>query len=213
MWSLLCSRVEIFHCSTQTLVVACRLCCSIAHGILVPWPRIEPAFPVLQASFLTLEHQGSSSSGPQNSGRSLGLFSGGSNYVAVGCPLLVTVLGLGLLDILGHWVNFICIRFWGWNKSRSACISWLLRGRLLGGGLARCWQEFTLFWDITVVLLLTNSFWQPPPPHPNVNSTDLGSEFCPWWWFFLFMARKLDLQVLYLNVYLIWVCKGKLLSL
>ena len=35
-----------------SLVVACRLSCSEACGILVPWPGIEPSSPVLQGRFL-----------------------------------------------------------------------------------------------------------------------------------------------------------------
>ena len=38
---------------TGSVVALCRLSCSVARGILVPRPRIEPTFPALQGGFLT----------------------------------------------------------------------------------------------------------------------------------------------------------------
>ena len=46
---------------TDCPVVACRLNCSIACGILVPQPGIEPASPALQSRFLTTGPPGKSS--------------------------------------------------------------------------------------------------------------------------------------------------------
>ena len=38
---------------TGSVVAMCRLSCSVACGILVPWPGIEPASPALQGRFFT----------------------------------------------------------------------------------------------------------------------------------------------------------------
>ena len=42
-----------------SVVVACGLSCSMACGISVPWPGIEPAFPTLEGGFLTTGPPGS----------------------------------------------------------------------------------------------------------------------------------------------------------
>ena len=44
----------IFHRETQTLDAAGRLPCSVACGILVPWPEIKAMFPSLEGRFLIL---------------------------------------------------------------------------------------------------------------------------------------------------------------
>ena len=52
--------MQDIHCIMQDLslwhvgsvVMVCRLCCSIACGILVPLPGIEPTSPALQGRFL-----------------------------------------------------------------------------------------------------------------------------------------------------------------
>ena len=64
MWHLL-----LWH--MDCLVVVCRLSSSIACGIWVPWPGIEPASPALQAGFLT--------TGPL--GKSLGLLQKIHNFI------------------------------------------------------------------------------------------------------------------------------------
>ena len=51
----LMASCEILRCSKWTLVVARRLSCSKACGILVPQPGIEVMSPVLQGRFLTTE--------------------------------------------------------------------------------------------------------------------------------------------------------------
>ena len=41
------------HCGTQaSLIVACRLSCPMACGILVSWPEFKPVSPVLAGRFL-----------------------------------------------------------------------------------------------------------------------------------------------------------------
>ena len=52
--------LELWH--TSSVVVACRLSCSMAGGILIPWPGIEPSSPALQGRFLTSGPQGKSPS-------------------------------------------------------------------------------------------------------------------------------------------------------
>ena len=42
-----------------SLVVACKLGCLTALGILIPSPGIDPTSPALQGKFLTAGHQGS----------------------------------------------------------------------------------------------------------------------------------------------------------
>ena len=50
---------QVLPCSTS-LVVACRLSCPAACGILAPWPGIEPGSPALQGRFLTTGPPGKS---------------------------------------------------------------------------------------------------------------------------------------------------------
>ena len=45
------TQAQYLWCAGSVLV-ACRLSCSVACGILVPWPGIEPAYAALQGGFL-----------------------------------------------------------------------------------------------------------------------------------------------------------------
>ena len=51
---------RIFSCGAQILVVAHRVSCSEACGILVPRPGIEPVSPALEGRFLTTRPPGTS---------------------------------------------------------------------------------------------------------------------------------------------------------
>ena len=54
--------VRVFSLSLRhasSVVVACELSCSVACGILVPRPGIEPGSPALEGDSLPLDHQGS----------------------------------------------------------------------------------------------------------------------------------------------------------
>ena len=51
---------DILLWSTDPLVVAGRLICSMACGLLLPWPEIEPMSPALQGRFLTTGPPGKS---------------------------------------------------------------------------------------------------------------------------------------------------------
>ena len=54
------SLKDILLVSTDPLVVARRLICSTACGILLPWPEIKPMSPTLQGRFLTAGPPGKS---------------------------------------------------------------------------------------------------------------------------------------------------------
>ena len=56
----LCILQDLSLQRMDSLVIVHRLSCSVAFGILIPWPGIEPVSPALQGGFLTIGLAGNS---------------------------------------------------------------------------------------------------------------------------------------------------------